>query len=105
MISPQISNMQTQSHRTSNGDGHHSIPIQQIAANPPSKTDTYILSYNNVDNIQCFRPKYKPTNKLSISATEETNIPDDITTATVNTELPHIKQPPSNYRCSTVMLQ
>ena len=60
--SSQISNMQTQSHRTSNGDGHHSIPIQQIAANPPSKTDTYILSCNNVDNIQCFRPKYKLTN-------------------------------------------
>ena len=89
--SPRISNMQTQSHRTSNDDGHHSIPIQQSAANPSSKTDTYILSCNNVDNLLCFRPKYKPTNQSSISATEETNRPDDITTATVNTELPHIK--------------
>ena len=87
--SPRISNMQT--HGTSNGDGHHSIPIQQITASPPSKTDTYILSCNNVDNLLCFRPKYKSTNQSSISATEETNIPDDITTPTVNTELPHIK--------------
>ena len=89
--SPRISNMQTQSHRTSNGDGHHSIPIQQSAANPSSKTDTYILSCNNVDNILCFKPKYKSTNQSSIFATEETNIPDHITTATVKTELPHIK--------------
>ena len=86
---PLISNMQT--HGTSNGNGDHSIPIQQITANPPSKTDTYILSCNNVDNLLCFRPKYKPTNQSSISATEETNRLDDITTATVNTELPHIK--------------
>ena len=86
---PLISNMQT--HGTSNGNGDHSIPIQQIAANPPSKTDTYILSCNNVDNITCFRPKFNPTNQSSISATKETNRPDDITTATVNTELLHIK--------------
>ena len=86
---PLISNMQT--HGTSNGNGDHSIPIQQITANPPSKTDTYILSCNNVDNLLCFRPKYKPTNQSSISSTEETNRPDDTTTATVNTELPHIK--------------
>ena len=86
---PLISNMQT--HGTSNGNGDHSIPIQQITANPPSKTDTFILSCNNVDNLLCFKPKYKPTNQSSISATEETNRPDDITTATVNTELPHIK--------------
>ena len=62
---PLISNMQT--HGTSNGNGDHSIPIQQIAANPPSKTDTYILSCNNVDNITCFRPKFNPTNQSSIS--------------------------------------
>ena len=86
---PLISNMQT--HGTSNGNGDHSISIQQITANPPSKTDTYILSCNNVDNLLCFKPKYKPTNQSSISATEETNRPDDITTASVNTELPHIK--------------
>ena len=86
---PLISNMQT--HGTSNGNRDHSISIQQITANPPSKTDTYILSCNNVNNLLCFRPKYKPTNQSSISATEETNRPDDITTATVNTELPHIK--------------
>ena len=54
-----IPNMQT--HRTSNGDGHHSIPIQQIPAKPPSKTDTYILSRNNVDNIPSFIPKYDPS--------------------------------------------
>ena len=54
-----IPNMQT--HRTSNGDGHHSIPIQQILAKPPSKTDTYILSRNNVDNIPSFIPKYDPS--------------------------------------------
>ena len=53
---PRILNMQT--HRTSNGDGHYSIPVQQIAAKPPSKTDTYILSLNNVDNIPSFIPKY-----------------------------------------------
>ena len=87
--SPRISNMQT--HGTSNGNGHHSIPIQQIAANPPSKIDTHTLSCNNVDNILFFRPKYKSTNQSSISAAEETNIPDDMTTDTVNTELPHIK--------------
>ena len=54
-----IPNMQT--HRTSNGDGHHSIPVQQITAKPPSKTDTYILSRNNVDNIPSFIPKYDPS--------------------------------------------
>ena len=54
-----IPNMQT--HKTSNGDGHHSIPIQQIAAKPPSKTDTYILSHHNVDNIPSFIPKYDPS--------------------------------------------
>ena len=54
-----IPNMQT--HRTSNGDGHHSILIQQIPAKPPSKTDTYILSRNNVDNIPSFIPKYDPS--------------------------------------------
>ena len=57
--SPRIPNMQT--HRTLNGDGHHSIPIQQIAAKPPSKTDTYILSRDNVDNIPSFIPKYDPS--------------------------------------------
>ena len=86
---PRILNMQP--HGTSNGDRHHAMPIQQIAANLPSKTDTYIRFGNNVDNIPSFRPKYKPTNQSSISSTEETNRPDDTTTATVNTELPHIK--------------
>ena len=86
---PRILNMQP--HGTSNGDRHHSMPIQQIAANLPSKTDTYIRFGNNVDNIPSFRPKNNPTNQSLISATVETNRHDDITTATVNTELPHIK--------------
>ena len=51
---PRILNMQL--HGTSNGDRHHSMPIQQIAANLPSKTDTYIRFGNNVDNIPSFRP-------------------------------------------------
>ena len=86
---PRILNMQP--HGTSSGDRHHSMPIQQIAANLPSKTDTYIRFGNNVDNIPSFRPKNNPTNQSLISATVETNRHDDITTATVNTELPHIK--------------
>ena len=86
---PRILNMHP--HGTSNGDRHHSMPIQQIAANLPSKTDTYIRFDNNVDNIPIFRPKYNPTNQSSVTATVETNRPDNITTATVNTELPHIK--------------
>ena len=86
---PRILNMQP--HGTSNSDRHHSMSIQQIAANLPSKTDTYIRFGNNVANIQSFRPKYNPTNQSSVTATVETNRPDNITTATVNTELPHIK--------------
>ena len=86
---PRILNMHP--HGTSNGDRHHSMPIQQISANLPSKTDTYIRFDNNVDNIPIFRPKYNPTNQSSVTATVETNRPDNITTATVNTELPHIK--------------
>ena len=86
---PQPLNMQP--HGTSNGDRHHSMPIQQIAVNLPSKTDTYIRFGNNVDNIPSFRPKNNPTNQSLISATVETNRHDDITTATVNTDLPHIK--------------
>ena len=86
---PRILNMQP--HGTSNGDRHHSMPTQQIAANLPSKTDTYIRFDNNVDNIPSFRPKYNPTNQSSVTATVETNRPNEITTATVNTELPHIK--------------
>ena len=86
---PQPLNMQP--HGTSNGDRHHSMPIQQIAPNLPSKTDTYIRFGNNVDNIPSFRPKNNPTNQSLISATVETNRHDDITTATVNTDLPHIK--------------
>ena len=78
-------------HGTSNGDRHHSMPIQQIAANLPSKTDTYIRFGNNVDNIPSFRSKYNPTNQSSVTATVGTKGPDEITTATVNTELPHIK--------------
>ena len=89
LAGPQILNMQP--HGTSNGDRHHSMPIQQIAANLPSKTDTYIRFGNNVDNIPSFRPKYNPTNQSSVTATVETNRPDNITTATVNTELPRIK--------------
>ena len=54
-----ILNMQT--HRTSNSDGQHSMPIQQTAANPLCKTDTYIWSRNNVDNIPSFIPKYDPS--------------------------------------------
>ena len=86
---PRILNMQP--HGTSNSDRHHSMSIQQIAANLPSKTDTYIRFGNNVANIPNFRPKYNPTNQSSVTATVETNRPDNITTATVNTELPHIK--------------
>ena len=86
---PRILNMQP--HGTSNGDRHHSMPIQHIATNLPSNTDTYIRFGNNVDNIPSFRPKYNPTNQSSVTATVETNRPDNITTATVNTELPHIK--------------
>ena len=86
---PRILNMQP--HGTSNCDRHHSMSIQQIAANLPSKTDTYIRFGNNVANIQSFRPKYNPTNQSSVTVTVETNRPDNITTATVNTELPHIK--------------
>ena len=86
---PRILNMQP--HGTSNGDRHHSMTIQQIAANLPSKTDTYIRFSNNVDNIPSFRPKYNLTNQSSVTATVETNRPDNITTATVNTELPHIQ--------------
>ena len=52
---PRILNMQT--HGTSNSDGQHSMPIQQTAANPLCKTDTYIWSHNNVDNIPSFRPQ------------------------------------------------
>ena len=56
---PRILNMQT--HGTSNSDGQHSMPIQQTAANPLCKTDTYIWSHNNVDNIPSFRPQCNPT--------------------------------------------
>ena len=56
---PRILNMQT--HRTSNSDGQHSMPIQQTATNPLCKTDTYIWSRNNVDNIPSFIPKYDPS--------------------------------------------
>ena len=56
---PRILNMQT--HRTSNSDGQHSMPIQQTATNPLCKTDTYIWSRNNVDNTPSFIPKYDPS--------------------------------------------
>ena len=56
---PRILNMQT--HGTSNSDGQHSMPIQQTTANPLCKTDTYIWSHNNVDNIPSFRPQCNPT--------------------------------------------
>ena len=56
---PRILNMQT--HGTSNSDGQHSMPIQQTAANPLCKTDTYIWSHNNVDNIPSFIPQCNPT--------------------------------------------
>ena len=59
LAGPQILNMQP--HGTSNGDRHHSMSIQQIAANLPSKTDTYIRFGNNVDNIPSFIPKYDPS--------------------------------------------
>ena len=86
---PRILNMHPQG--TSNGDRHHSMPIQQIATNLPSKTDTYIRFDNNVDNIPSFRSKNNPTNQSSVTATVGTNRHHEITTATVNTELPHIK--------------
>ena len=56
---PRILNMQT--HGTSNSDGQHSMSIQQTAANPLCKTDTYIWSHNNIDNIPSFRPQCNPT--------------------------------------------
>ena len=59
LAGPQILNMQP--HGTLNGDRHHSMPIQQTAANPLCKTDTYIWSHNNVDNIPSFRPQCNPT--------------------------------------------